>query len=411
VSFSQSVSVFKFYQENPMNILNSRQLAVRVSLLSLTLLINSVSPAISAETSHQDHSPVSGLDEHEDNNDQHQEGVVSLTAEQMTTAGIVVEPLQLQLIHSFINAPGEATFNSYKTAVISPRISAQLIEQHVVLGESVRKGQVIVTLSSVDMAEAQAKVIMTYLDWTRIKSLGKKIIAEQRYLEAQIDWELAKAKAIAYGMTQDQINSLVKSNNFSRANGRFDLVALIDGTILKEDHLIGQQIEPGQELNVITDESSMWVIANVAPDIASEISVGNKASVQWGNYSYPATVSQIYHNLDEVTRTSRIRLDVENDEDVLHSGLFVDTQIETSNQTKVLLVPESAVLRSAEGDWQVFVEQGEVGEFKGVEVKVIDTRNGKTTIEGLEVGTAVVVEGAFFVQSELSKSGFEIHNH
>jgi multidrug efflux pump subunit AcrA (membrane-fusion protein) len=188
-------------------------------------------------------------------------------------------------------------------------------------------------------------------------------------------------------------------------------VALIDGTILKEDHLIGQQIEPGQELNVITDESSMWVIANVAPDIASEISVGNKASVQWANKSFPATVSQIYHNLDEVTRTSRIRLDVENDEDVLHSGLFVDTQIETSNQTKVLLVPESAVLRSAEGDWQVFVEQGEVGEFKGVEVKVIDTRNGKTTIEGLEVGTAVVVEGAFFVQSELSKSGFEIHNH
>jgi cobalt-zinc-cadmium efflux system membrane fusion protein len=394
-----------------MNILHSRQLAVRVSLVTLTLLINTVSPVIIAETSQQKHSPASGLDEHQDNNDKHLEGVVSLTAEQMKIAGIIVEPLQLQVIHSFINAPGEVTFNSYKTAVISPRISAQLIEQHVVLGESVRKGQVIVTLSSVDMAEAQAKVIMTYLDWTRIKSLGKKIIAEQRYLEAQIDWELAKAKAIAYGMTEDQITSLVKSNNFSRANGRFDLVALIDGTILKEEHLIGQQIEPGQELNVITDESSMWVIANVAPDIASEISVGNKASVQWGNNSYPATVSQIYHNLDEVTRTSRIRLDVENDKDVLHSGLFVDTQIETLNQTKALLVPESAVLRSADGDWQVFVEQDEVGEFKGVEVKVLETRNGKTTIEGLEAGTAVVVEGAFFVQSELAKSGFEIHNH
>lgn len=394
-----------------MNILNSRQLAVRASLVTLTLLVNTLSPAIIAETSHQEHSPVSGLDVHQDNNDEHQEGVVSLTAEQMKIAGIIVEPLQLQVIHSFINAPGEATFNSYKTAVISPRISAQLIKQHVVLGESVSKGQVIVTLSSVDMAEAQAKVIMTYLDWMRIKSLGKKIIAEQRYLEAQIDWELAKAKAIAYGMTEDQITSLVKSNNFSRANGRFDLVALIDGTILKEEHLIGQQIEPGQELNVITDESSMWVIANVAPDIASEISVGNKASVQWGNNSYPATVSQIYHNLNEVTRTSRIRLDVKNDNDVLHSGLFVDTQIETSNQTNALLVPESAVLRSADGDWQVFVEQDEVGEFKGVEVKVLETRNGKTTIEGLEVGTAVVVEGAFFVQSELAKSDFEIHNH
>ncbi|KKL58544.1 hypothetical protein LCGC14_2224340, partial [marine sediment metagenome] len=70
-----------------------------------------------------------------------------------------------------------------------------------VLGQSVKKGDVIVTLSSVAMAEAQAKVLITYLDWTRIQSLGKKIISEQRYLEAQIDWELAKAKAIAYGMT------------------------------------------------------------------------------------------------------------------------------------------------------------------------------------------------------------------
>ena len=401
-----------------MNVLNSRQLAVRVSSFAVMLIISAISPAIIADTTPNltsekpvpldSHTPIS---QQETSHDVDQEGIISLTIEQMKTAGIIVQPLQLQLIQSLINAPGEVAFNSYKTAVISPRITAQLIEQHVVLGESVKKGQVIVTLSSVEMAEAQAKVLITYLDWMRIKSLGKKIIAEQRYLEAQIDWELAKAKAIAYGMTQNQINRLVKSNNFSQANGRFDLVALIDGTILKEGHLIGQQIEPGQELNVITDESSMWIIANVPPDIASEISIGNQAIVQWANNQYRATVSQIYHNLDELTRTSRIRLDVENDEDILHPGLFVDTQIETSNQTKALLVPESAVLRSPDGDWQVFVEQNEKGKFKGVEVKVIEIRNGQAIISGLDIGAAIVVEGAFFVQSELAKSGFEIHNH
>tara|TARA_R110002153_G_scaffold18021_1_gene62932 strand:+ start:133665 stop:134816 length:1152 start_codon:yes stop_codon:yes gene_type:complete len=382
------------------------------------LIISAISPAIIADTTPNlaSEKPVpldshASISQQETSHDVEQEGIISLTIEQMKTAGIIVKPLQLQLIQSLINAPGEVAFNSYKTAVISPRITAQLIEQHVVLGESVKKGQVIVTLSSVEMAEAQAKVLITYLDWMRIKSLGKKIIAEQRYLEAQIDWELAKAKAIAYGMTQNQINRLVKSNNFSQANGRFDLVALIDGTILKEGHLIGQQIEPGQELNVITDESSLWIIANVPPDIASEISIGNQATVQWANNQYPATVSQIYHNLDELTRTSRIRLDVENEKDILHPGLFVDTQIETSNQTKALLVPESAVLRSPDGDWQVFVEQNEKGKFKGVEVKVIEIRNGQAIISGLDIGAAIVVEGAFFVQSELAKSGFEIHNH
>ncbi len=332
----------------------------------------------------------------------------------MKLAGVIVQPLQLQEMQSIVQAPGEVAFNTYKTVAITPRITAQLIKRHVVLGEHVKKGQAIATLSSVEMAEAQGNVLVTYQEWRRVKKLGKKIVAERRYIEAQIKWELAKAKARAYGMTQGQIDRLVKSSNFSRANGRFDLVALIGGTILKEDYIVGQQIEPGQELNVITDESSLWVMANVAPAIANQISVGNKATVQWGEQRFPATVSQIYHNLDAVTRTSRVRLSVENKEDSLHAGLFVETQIEISTQKeteKVLMVPEHAVLRSPDGDWQVLVEQDEAGEFKGVEVELLDIRNGQAIIQGLAIGTPIVVKGAFFVQSELAKSGFEIHNH
>ncbi|MDQ7073276.1 MAG: hypothetical protein Q9N32_07185 [Gammaproteobacteria bacterium] len=105
---------------------------------------------------------------------------------------------------------------------------------------------------------------------------------------------------------------------------------------------------------------------------------------------------------------------MENKEDSLHAGLFVETQIEISTpqeNNRVLLVPEHAVLRSPDGDWQVLVEQDEKGEFKGVEVELLEIRNGQAIIEGLAVGTPVVVNGAFFVQSELAKSGFEIHNH
>tara|TARA_R110002153_G_scaffold169870_1_gene322704 strand:- start:8744 stop:9889 length:1146 start_codon:yes stop_codon:yes gene_type:complete len=341
-------------------------------------------------------------------------GVVKLTEEQMKIAGIIVEPLQLQTIQSVVNAPGEIAFNTYKTVAITPRITAQLIKRHVVLGEAVKKGQVIATLSSVEMAEAQGDALVTSQEWQRVRKLGKKVVAERRYIDAQAKWELAKAKAKAYGMTQAQINSLIENNNLSGANGRFDLIALIDGTILKEDFIIGQQIEPGQELNVITDESSLWVMANVAPAMANKVSVGNKASVQWEGQYFPAVVSQIYHDLDEVTRTSRVRLSVENKKDTLHAGLFVETSIEivdTTQKGTALFVPEAAVMRSPDGDWQVFVEQSEAGEFKAVEITLLDIRNGQAIIEGLDIGTPTVTAGAFFVQSELAKSGFDIHNH
>ncbi|MDX2457865.1 MAG: efflux RND transporter periplasmic adaptor subunit, partial [Gammaproteobacteria bacterium] len=76
----------------------------------------------------------------------------------------------------------------------------------------------------------------------------------------------------------------------------------------------------------------------------------------------------------------------------------------------VLAVPNDAVLRSMDGDWQVFVEH-EDGEFEPREVEVIRTTAAFAVIGGVETGTRVVTQGAFFMQSELAKSGFDIHNH
>ena len=76
----------------------------------------------------------------------------------------------------------------------------------------------------------------------------------------------------------------------------------------------------------------------------------------------------------------------------------------------VLALPEAAVLRGPDGDWQVFIADGEDA-FRPVEVEVLSTTGGLTVIEGLPAGTRVVTRGAFFLQSELAKGGFDPHNH
>ena len=45
------------------------------------------------------------------------------------------------------------------------------------------------------------------------------------------------------------------------------------------------------------------------------------------------------------------------------------------------------------------------------EIEVIRIAAGFTVIGGMQPGARVVTRGAFFLQSELAKSGFEIHNH
>jgi multidrug efflux pump subunit AcrA (membrane-fusion protein) len=73
-------------------------------------------------------------------------------------------------------------------------------------------------------------------------------------------------------------------------------------------------------------------------------------------------------------------------------------------------VPETAVLRSHDGDWQVFVAEGNDA-FKPFEVELLRTAGGVAVIEGIPAGTRVVTRGAFFLQSELAKGGFDPHNH
>jgi len=379
------------------------------TLFMLLLLGSSLKvPMALATGDYDEHSKESAVEEsHGGSNEldgQEDEGAIILTAEQMQAAGIVVKPLQAEMIRSVIKAPGEVKFNTYKTASITPRITAQVLGCHVVLGENVRPGQPIVTLSSVEMAEAQGALLVADREWKRVKKLGRKVVSESRYTEAKVNWELAKGKVRAYGMTESQINKLLASENFSQANGRFELVATHGGTVLVENYIQGQQVEPGHELIRITNETSLWVVANVAPSVANQISVGNNAIVYFKEQALAAKVIQKYHSLDETTRTRGIRLAVENVKEILHPGMFVSTQIETSETSNVLALPEAAVLRSDDG-WMVMV-QDEEGKFKSQEVELQRVSNGQAIISGITAGTPVVVKGSFFVWSESAKAEF-----
>ncbi len=346
---------------------------------------------------------------HKDEGGHEESGAVKLTTAQMQAADIVVEPLVLSDVAVTVRAPGEIKLNAYRTIKVSPRINAQVLARHAYLGDEVRKGQPLVTLSSVEMAEAQGQLLLADKEWKRVKKLGRKVVSERRYITAKVEYEKAYANVKAFGMSEAEIEALLDQKR--SADGSFKLVAQQAGRVLHDNFIVGERVEAGYELMVIADESTMWVEARVTPEIAGQIDVGNTAEVLLEERRLPAKVIQLHHTLDETTRTSAVRLEVPNTDDQLHAGMFVSTLISTRSKRKALQVPEAAVLRSADGDWQVLVEQDEPGEFKAVEVELKSVSNGKAVIEGIRPGSRVVTHGAFFVQSELAKGGFEIHNH
>jgi len=340
--------------------------------------------------------------------DEHADEPLVFTPEQVRMAGVRVETVRNRPLARELSAPGEVRANNYRSARVAARVQAQVVERLARLGDWVEAGAPMVTLSSVTVADAEGELLAAEREWARVRRLGRKAVSDRRYTEARLARDRLEVRLLAMGLDRQDIARLLKTG---RSDGRFALRAPLAGRVLADAFVLGEVVQPGQVLFELTDERELWVDARLPAVQAARVRSGDAATVVVDGHRLAAEVMAVEHRLDEVSRTLGVRLRVRNEDDRLHPGQFVNVRIRTGEKVgQGVLLPESAVLRSADGDWQVFVVKGP-GRFDPSEVEVLQRLPGRMAVGGLKDGTEVVVEGAFFVQSEQAKSGFAVHNH
>ncbi|HSG62813.1 MAG TPA: efflux RND transporter periplasmic adaptor subunit, partial [Pseudomonadales bacterium] len=173
----------------------------------------------------------------------------------------------------------------------------------------------------------------------------------------------------------------------------------------------GQIFIAGTPLMQLTDESYLWVEAQLTPTQAEHLVVGSNALVKVGDKTLAGQIIGRSHELDSVTRTEQVLVSIANPDHVLHAGQFAELYFATEQDGSEpgFVLPDAALTRGGDGDWQVFIED-EDG-FEAVEVQVILRQRGLSLVKGLKANAKVVVSGAFFLASEQAKAGFDIHNH
>jgi len=339
----------------------------------------------------------------EEENKEEVQGIPQMTAKERQSMGIVTTPVDSQRLTGELIAPGEVTINVYRSSQVTSRISSQIIRRHARMGDVVKTGQKLLTLSSVDMAEAQGQLLVADREWRRVKKLGRKVVSEQRYIEAQVKRQQAYANVLAYGMTESQINMLLKQDDASKATGAFELLSQQGGTVISDTFVLGQVVEPGQLLMEISDESMLWVEAQINPNDVMGIKPGTSVRIhvdddQWLN----GQVVQIHRRIDETTRTLPVRIEVNNDSGLLRPGQFVKTALQTSAGSEVIAVPRGAVTL-LQGERVVFRLEG--NELYPQLVETGATRGDWIEIKaGLKPGNEIVTKGMFLLKSLLLKS-------
>lgn len=202
-------------------------------------------------------------------------------------------------------------------------------------------------------------------------------------------------------------------------NSDTSLIALrspVSGTVSERFVNPGAGIEAGKPLFTIANLSTMWVIANVPEAQVIHLRVGTPAEVRsaaLGSTALSGRVTYIDPNLEEGTRTARVRIDVRNANETLKVGMFAEVGFQTgavagAEGGSELVVPSSAVQRIGDRTVVFIPKEGETGRFLVRDVELSGEIEGyRRVLSGLALGDRVVAKGSFTLKSRLMKSQLE----
>lgn len=332
---------------------------------------------------------------------------LDLSAEEAARAGVRVEIVQPQAANDMVTVTATIKANQDRLARIGPRVEGRLTKVAANLGDQVRAGQVLATLDSVAVGEAQsawrqaqAGQRVAQADFQRAQSLAaEEIVPQKELLRARADLDKANAELRA---AQDKLHLLGASGG----EVDFALRSPIAGTVIEKKATLGELATPSEPVFTVADLSKVWIEANLTESLLARVHRGASATVTVPAYPgvrFGGEVTYIAGVLDKASRSVPARIEVDNREGRLKPEMFATATIDTgASRGNVLSVPDAAIVL-LQGQSTVFVQNGAGYEPRAIEAG--DRLGDQTVIRsGLKAGDRVVTTGAYALKARLLKS-------
>lgn len=346
---------------------------------------------------------------------EHNEGSITLSPEQIATAGITVTTAGPGSLAREVIVPGKIVAAADRMAQIVPKANGVVTEARKNLGDNVAKGETLALVESREMAEAVAEYQasqraeeLTRTTFERERQLWeKKITSEQDYLnaknahqEAGIRLDLAKQKLRALGH---------EGNIDPKINTRFhQLKSPISGRVIARELTLGEYVDSTHSAFTIADLSIVWVETAIAPTDLAFVKEGQEAVITGSGGKAPGKLIFVSPAVDSETRTVKAIIEVDNADGLWRPGEFTNAAIATSVQDSDLVVPKEAI-QTIEGRATVFVRSTQGFEKRDVTTGREDAQNVEI-LSGLNVGESVAITNTFSLKAELGKAEAE-HEH
>lgn len=339
---------------------------------------------------------------------------IKISAQQIQALGITTGILSGKQTGEVPGLPAQVVIPSNQLFVISAPLPAMIEQILVDAGDRVKKGQVIATLQSPALAEAQRGLLQSGVqnrlaqeNLARDESLYKDgIISESRYrttrglaLEAHAALSERKQMLRLAGLSDNAISQLQTGN---MPNSLLTLTSPTDGVVLEKNASAAQRIAAAVPVFKIARLTSLILEIQAPLSVTHDFRIGADISVP--AYSASGKLTAIGSSLTGTNQTILLRGIITEGSNNLRPGQFVEASISThDNSTAQWEIPNSAISH-IDGRTLIFVKtpQG----FRAQKVVVMNEGDRNSVISGnLKRNEVFAISGVSALKSAMMGIG------
>lgn len=372
--------------------------------------------------------------------------IVMLTEEQMKMVGITLGTYEMKELTATIKANGNLRVPNNSKAVVTSLYGGIIRRLPVQIGDYIRKGQVVATISNPDFIRLQeqyltvnSRITFAEQEYRRQKELFDNDAGAKKNLQSSSTElnSLRTQRASIQRQLQLMGISPSKVNNGNLRDGLV-IVSPISGYVSNVIAQIGSYVDVSSPVIEIVDNSSLHLDLQVFEKDLPQVKVGQTIHFTLTNNptaEYDATVFSIGSSFENESKTIAVHCRVNGNKSGLIDGMNITGIVSLSNVTTPA-VPNDAIV-NADGKYYIFVqtdkkaeehhEEGEEegSQKEGEEKKHKNSKNFEkvevlkgvsdmgytavTFVNEIPANAKIVVKGAFFVNAKLSNAGGHEH--
>ena len=314
---------------------------------------------------------------------------------------LAVEPVKVEMVQAELPVPGVLEADPTSVVHIYPPVTGHLVKIWVQLGDTVKEGQLLATLNAPDFLQAQDDFLKAR---SQLFLTQKQLRREQALWDAKIaatgDLETAKANEEQAQSDYDATLAILRSYGFDPDKDQFGepfkLVSSVSGKVVDMTTGKGEyKTDPTQPLMTVADLAHVWLSANVQEKDLHFLSVGQDIGatlIAYPDLQLSGKVLYIGDMLDPDTRTTKVRLLLDNPDGKLKPGMFATVQIKDVPKEEIT-VPMTAVVQV--GNSTFVFEQSDPATYVPRSVQLGQQHGDRVVVKtGLTNTAKIVVKNA-----------------